>query len=72
MLLVDISIEGELTMSFADDLFGEGVFAQGIGYPTVPEPKSRVRTIVTATHSKEQLQYALTVMERVAKRQGIL
>ncbi|MFN8007907.1 MAG: glycine C-acetyltransferase [Terriglobia bacterium] len=64
--------KGELAMSFADELFGEGVFAQGIGYPTVPESRSRIRTIVTATHSKEQLQYALTVMERVARRLGIL
>jgi glycine C-acetyltransferase len=64
--------EGGLAMNFADELFKEGVFAQGIGYPTVPESKSRIRTIVTATHSREQLQYALDVMERVAKRLGIL
>ncbi|HJZ13240.1 MAG TPA: glycine C-acetyltransferase, partial [Acidobacteriota bacterium] len=47
--------KGELAMRFSDDLFKEGVFAQGVGYPTVPEPKSRIRTIVTATHSREQL-----------------
>jgi glycine C-acetyltransferase len=64
--------KGELAMNFADELFKEGVFAQGIGYPTVPEPKSRIRTIVTATHSREQLQYALDVMQRVAKWLGIL
>lgn len=64
--------KGELAMNFADELFKEGVFAQGIGYPTVPESKSRIRTIVTATHSREQLQFALDVMQRVAKRLGIL
>lgn len=64
--------KGELAMNFADELFKEGVFAQGIGYPTVPESKSRIRTIVTATHSREQLQYALDVMQRTAKRLGIL
>ena len=64
--------KGELAMNFADELFKEGVFAQGIGYPTVPESKSRIRTIVTATHSREQLQYALDVMQRVARRLGIL
>jgi glycine C-acetyltransferase len=63
---------GDLAMSFADELFKEGVFAQGIGYPTVPDSKSRIRTIVTATHSREQLQYALDVMQRVAKRLEIL
>jgi glycine C-acetyltransferase len=64
--------KGDLAMNFADELFKEGVFAQGIGYPTVPESKSRIRTIVTATHSREQLQYALDVMQRTAKRLGIL
>ena len=64
--------KGELAMRFSDDLFKEGVFAQGVGYPTVPEPKSRIRTIVTATHSREQLQFALDAMERVGKRLGII
>jgi glycine C-acetyltransferase len=63
---------GDLAMNFADELFKEGVFAQGIGFPTVPESKSRIRTIVTATHSREQLHYALDVMQRVARRLGIL
>jgi len=59
-------------MRFSDELFKEGVFAQGIGYPTVPEAKSRIRTIVTATHSREQLQFALDVLEKVGKRLGII
>ena len=63
---------GDLAMRFSDELFNEGVFAQGIGYPTVPEAKSRIRTIVTATHSLEQLQFALDVLEKVAKRLGII
>jgi len=64
--------KGDLAMRFSDELFKEGVFAQGIGYPTVPEAKSRIRTIVTATHSLEQLQFALDVLEKVGKRLGII
>jgi glycine C-acetyltransferase len=64
--------QGELAMRFSDELFREGVFAQGIGYPTVPEAKSRIRTIVTATHSPEELQFALDTIEKVGKSLGII
>jgi len=53
-------------------LFDEGVLATGIGYPTVPEGKARVRTIVTATHTRQQLDRALDIFTRVGKRMGIL
>ena len=57
---------------FSRALFDEGVLATGIGYPTVPERKARVRTIVTATHTREQLDRALEVFKRVGKRMGIV
>jgi glycine C-acetyltransferase len=53
-------------------LFEEGVLATGIGYPTVPEGKARVRTIVTATHSREDLDRALEVFMIVGRRMGLL
>jgi glycine C-acetyltransferase len=64
--------KGDLAMRFSDELFAEGVFAQGIGFPTVPEARSRVRTIVTATHTQQQLQRALDVMGQVGRRLGII
>jgi len=57
--------EGALAMKLSDRLFANGVFAQGIGFPTVPRDKARVRTIVTATHTREDLQFALDVFARV-------
>jgi glycine C-acetyltransferase len=53
-------------------LFEEGVLATGIGFPTVPEGKARVRTIVTATHTRDELDRALEVFARVGKKLGIL
>ncbi|GAC1334062.1 MAG: hypothetical protein NVSMB22_26380 [Chloroflexota bacterium] len=51
----------------SNGLFARGVFAQGIGFPTVPEEKSRVRTIVTATHTREDLDTALTAFAAVGR-----
>jgi glycine C-acetyltransferase len=64
--------DGRLTMEFSRELFKEGVFGTGIAFPTVPEGKARIRTIMTATHTREQLEQALQVLKRVGKRMGIL
>ena len=48
------------------------MLATGIGYPTVPERKARVRTIVTATHTHEMLDRALEIVTRVGKQMGIV
>ncbi|MGG1685247.1 glycine C-acetyltransferase [Pseudalkalibacillus sp. NRS-1564] len=61
-----------LTHKFSDKLFENGVFAQGIAFPTVAKGKGRVRTIVTAQHSKEDLQEALDAFEKSGKELGIL
>ncbi|MCD5322764.1 MULTISPECIES: glycine C-acetyltransferase [Pontibacillus] len=61
-----------LTHKFSDELFNEGVFAQGIVFPTVPKGKGRIRTIVTAEHSKEELQEALDAFGRAGKTLGLL
>jgi glycine C-acetyltransferase len=57
---------------FSRQLFAEGLFAQGIGYPTVAEGKARIRTIVTATHKRKELEEALNILERVGRRLGII
>lgn len=64
--------DGKRTMEFSRELFKEGVLGTGITFPTVPEGKARVRTIMTATHTREELERALEVLGRVAKRMGIL
>jgi glycine C-acetyltransferase len=64
--------DAALAHQFSRELFQAGVFAQGIGYPTVPHGKARVRTIVTATHTQDELSQALEIMEKVAKKLKIL
>jgi glycine C-acetyltransferase len=57
---------------FSRRLFEEGLFAQAVGYPTVPEGKARIRTIVTATHKRADLERALEILARVGRELGIL
>jgi glycine C-acetyltransferase len=64
--------DGALAMKLSDRLFAKGVFAQGIAAPTVPRDKARVRTIVTATHTREDLQFALDVFGDVGRELGII
>jgi glycine C-acetyltransferase len=64
--------DAALAFRFSNELFEEGVFATGVGYPTVPKGKARIRTIVTAVHTREHLDRALEILVRVAKRLGIL
>ncbi|HET9252614.1 MAG TPA: glycine C-acetyltransferase [Candidatus Eisenbacteria bacterium] len=64
--------EADLAMRFSDRLFEKGLFAQGIGYPTVAKGKARLRTIVTATHTEEELDRALSILEDVGRGLSII
>jgi glycine C-acetyltransferase len=64
--------EAKMAHAFSAALFENGLFATGIGFPTVPEGKARVRTIVTATHTREMLDRAAEILTRVAKKMGVL
>jgi glycine C-acetyltransferase len=64
--------DGKLTMDFSRELFKEGVLGTGIAFPTVPEGKARIRTIMTSTHTRADLARALEVLNRVGKKMAIL
>ena len=80
--IIDVSVEEStssesgstyrVAMTLSDQLFEGGVFAQGIAFPTVARDKARVRTIVTATHTRADLQFALDTFGRVGKALGIV
>jgi glycine C-acetyltransferase len=64
--------DAALAHEFSRQLFAEGVFAQSLGFPTVPHGKARIRTIVTATHTQAELTRALGILEQVAKKLRII
>ncbi len=66
-----ITGDEERTQVFARRLFEEGVFTPAIVYPTVPRGQARVRTIVTAEHTEEDLGRALEVFGRVGAELGL-
>jgi glycine C-acetyltransferase len=64
--------DGRATMEFSKKLFENGVLGTGIAFPTVPEGKARVRTIMTAAHNKDMLTEALDVLKKVGKEMAII
>lgn len=71
--IIPIMIGDEaLTFRFSKALIEQGVFAQGIAFPTVAKGKARIRAIITAEHTKEELDRALTIIEEEAKKLNIL
>jgi len=62
----------ETAMRFSDQLLGEGVFAQPVVYPTVAIDQARIRTIVTAAHTDEQLDRALEAFSTVGRDLGVI
>jgi glycine C-acetyltransferase len=64
--------KGVVANQLSDLLFQRGVFAQGIGYPTVPEGRARIRTIVTSAHTDAQLDRALEAFESAGRELGVI
>jgi glycine C-acetyltransferase len=64
--------DGRKTMEFSKELFAAGVMATGIAFPTVPEGKARIRTIMTSEHTRQQLDQALETLVTTAKKMQIL
>ncbi len=64
--------DGRRTMDFSRALFDAGVMATGIAFPTVPEGKARVRTIMTSEHTRAEIDQALETIVSVAKRMNVL
>jgi glycine C-acetyltransferase len=64
--------DGRKTMDFSRALFDNGLMATGIAFPTVPEGKARIRTIMTSEHTRPQIDRALEIIRSTAKKSGIL
>jgi glycine C-acetyltransferase len=60
------------TMAFSRALLAEGVFVSGIVYPTVPLGKGRLRAMLSASHTKEDLEFAISAFQKAGKQLGII
>lgn len=64
--------EAPLAQQFSRELFEEGVFAMALGFPTVPQGKARIRVMISAAHSREDLDKGLEAFEKVGKKLGVI
>ncbi len=64
--------EAELAQKFSKELFAEGIFASPLGFPTVPKGKARIRVMISAAHTQEDLQQGLATFEKVGKKLGVI
>lgn len=64
--------EAPLAQEFSRRLFNEGIFAMAIGFPTVPKGQARIRVMLSATHSDEDMKQATDSFERIGQRLGVI
>lgn len=64
--------EEKKAQTFSKRLMDEGVYAKAIVFPTVPRGTGRVRNMPTAAHTKEQLDQAIDIYEKIGKELGLL
>jgi glycine C-acetyltransferase len=64
--------EAQMAQEFSRELFQEGVFAMSIGYPTVPRGLARIRVMISAAHSNNDLEKGLDTFQKVGKKLGVI
>jgi glycine C-acetyltransferase len=64
--------EAQLAQEFSRELFEAGVFATAIGYPTVPRGKARIRVMISAAHTKEDLDQGLEIFAQVGRKLSVI
>jgi glycine C-acetyltransferase len=64
--------EAKLAQQFSRELFESGVFAMAIGFPTVAQGKARIRVMISASHSKDDLDKGLEAFKNVGKKLGVI
>ncbi|HOK76638.1 MAG TPA: glycine C-acetyltransferase [Verrucomicrobiota bacterium] len=63
--------DAALATRFADAMLDEGVYVIGFSYPVVPQGKARIRTQISALHTREDLEFALNAFAKAKKKLAI-
>ncbi len=64
--------DAKLAREFSRELFEEGVFAMALGFPTVPVGKARIRVMISAAHTQEDLKLSLAAFKKVGQKLGAI
>ena len=64
--------EAPLAQQFSRELFTEKVFAMALGFPTVHQGKARIRVMISAAHSREDLDFGLAAFKKVAQKLQVI
>jgi len=64
--------DAKQAQAMAADLLDEGVYVTGFFFPVVPQGKARIRTQMSAAHTREQLDHAIAAFTRVGRKLGLL
>lgn len=64
--------DAQLSQSIAKDLYEEGIYVIGFFFPVVPKGQSRIRVQISAAHSREQIDKAITAFEKVGKKHHVI
>ena len=63
--------DAALATRFADAMLAQGVYVVGFSFPVVPQGRARIRTQISAAHSREDLEFAVAAFARVKKDLGL-
>ncbi|MDN7126199.1 glycine C-acetyltransferase [Pseudidiomarina sp. 1APR75-33.1] len=64
--------DAKLASEMSDRLLAEGIYVVGFSFPVVPRGKARIRTQMSAGHTREQLQRAIDAFIRIGKDLGVI
>jgi glycine C-acetyltransferase len=64
--------DAKLAREFSRRLYDEGIFAMALGYPTVPKGLARIRVMISAAHTPEDLELSLDAFAKVGKELGVI
>ena len=64
--------DAELAKNMANELLNEGIYVVGFSYPVVPKGLARIRTQISAAHTKQDLERAVDAFIKIGKKLGVI